>query len=239
MSAEISGSCVLYLFIDESGNFDFSTRGTKYFVLSCLATFEPVTQRDEFLSLRYKLLDRGMNQEYFHATEDAQAVRDGMFAILTRLKNTFEIHSIIAQKNKANPTLYFEEHQKHGRLIRRNIGARFYEVVCRTLLQYVFNRPAFKDAARIVVVLGAVFTSDKQSLVLRTLKRYLKEQCPIKSFEIYFHQAKADINCQIADYCGWAIAIRWEREEIRPYKLIADVVKSQYEIFKSGDREYY
>lgn len=37
----------LYLFIDESGNFDFSPKGTKYFVLTALATFDPLMKREE------------------------------------------------------------------------------------------------------------------------------------------------------------------------------------------------
>ncbi len=61
----------------------------------------------------------------------------------------------------------------------------------------------------------------------------------MKSFEIYFHQAKADINCQLADYCGWAVAIKWERNEMRSFGLIKDKVKSEYEIFKVGDKIYY
>ena len=145
---------------------------------------------------------------------------------------------MVAQKNKANPALYKEEYQKKGRIIHRIIGAEFYQRVCRTLLQYIFNRPKFQCADRIVVVLGAIFTEEKQSLILKTLKRDLKERC-LKSFEIYFHQAKADINCQLADYCGWAVAIKWERQERRSFDIIISKVKSEYEIFKSGDAAYY
>ena len=144
----------------------------------------------------------------------------------------------MAQKNKANPTLYREEYQKKGKTIKRTIGAEFYQRVCRTLLQYVFNRPKFTGAERIIVVLGSIFTSDKQELILKTLKKDLKERC-LKSFEIYFHQAKADVNCQLADYCGWAIAIKWERKENRSFDLIQNKVKSEYEIFKAGDKIYY
>lgn len=72
----------LYLFVDESGNFDFSPKGTKFFVLSCLSTFYPVAEREKLLLLRYELLRDGFNQEYFHATEDRQEVRSKVFDIL-------------------------------------------------------------------------------------------------------------------------------------------------------------
>ncbi|MBU2036642.1 DUF3800 domain-containing protein [Patescibacteria group bacterium] len=233
-----NNSKTLYLFVDESGNFDFSPNGTKYFVLSCLCTFLPVREREKIIDLRYRALKNGIDQEFFHATEDSQDIRNKVFDIIKNLKDDFEIHSVVAQKNKANSTLYIEEYKKRGKAIRRIVGAEFYQRACRTLLQYIFNRPNFQHADRIIVVLGAIFTKEKQSLICRTLKKYLKEKC-LKSFEIYFHQAKADINCQIADYCGWAIAIKWERKEDRSFILINDKVKSEFEMFKSGNIEYY
>lgn len=75
----------LFLFIDESGNFDFSHKGTKYFVLSCLSTFYPIDEREKLIKLRYDLLSSGINQEYFHATEDAQSTRDQVFKLITSL----------------------------------------------------------------------------------------------------------------------------------------------------------
>ncbi len=229
---------ILFLFIDESGNFDFSQQGTKYFILSGLSTYKPIDERDKFSQLKYQLLSNGVDQEFFHATEDTQAVRDQFFSIIRSLADDIEVHSVVAEKNKANPVLYYEEYFKKGRKIKRVTGDQFYERICHTLLQYVFRRSDLQRAEKIVVVLGAIFTRDKQSLILRTLKKSLKEKFP-KSFEIYFHQAKADINCQIADYFGWAILIKRERGEIRPYELIRGKIKSEYEIFKKGDTVYY
>lgn len=231
-------SRTLFLFIDESGNFDFSSSGTKYFVLSCLSTFFPIEGRDKLLKLRYKLLSDGFNQEFFHATEDAQATRDKVFDIINNFTDDIEIHAVIAQKNKANPSLYREEYYKKGNKILRIVGADFYQRVCRTLLQYVFRRSNFKNASKIVIVLGVLFTRDKQSLILRTLKKYLKQNFSMP-FEIYFHRSYADLNCQSADYFGWAIAIKWERNEKRSFNLIADKVKSEYQIFKRGETIYY
>jgi len=231
-------SKILFLFIDESGNFDFSPHGTKYFVLTCMSTFKPVEERDRLIRLKYELLVKGVNQEFFHATEDKQIIRDKVFEIITSLKDDIEAHSVIVQKNKTNPVLYKEEYEKRGRKVVRIVGTRLYQEVCRTLLQYVFRRSNFKGTDKIVVVLGAVFTKDKQSFILKTLKKYLKENFSIP-FEIYFHRSQADLNCQIADYFGWAIYVKWERSEGRPYNLIQDKVKSKFEIFKRGLKTYY
>lgn len=198
----------------------------------------PSIQREQFIELRYKLLKESVNQEYFHATEDKQLVRDELFGIIKSLHEDLIIDSIIAQKNKVNPSLYLEKYYKKEKLIKRVVGAAFYERVCRTLLQYVFMRSHFQEITSIVVVLGAIFTGEKQSFILKTLKQYLKQHFA-KPFEIYFHQAKADINCQIADYIGWAIAIKWERNEERSYKFIKEKIKSEYEVFKKGTTIYF
>lgn len=118
------------------------------------------------------------------------------------------------------------------------IGDKFYQRVCKVLLQYVFKRSNFKKADQIVVILGSLFTKNKQSYILQTLKKELKDNFS-KPFEIYFHQTKADINCQLSDYLGWAVAIKWERGEERSYNVIKDKVKSQFEIFKYGQTVYY
>lgn len=228
----------LFLFIDESGNFDFSPTGTKYFVLTCMSTFKPVEEREKLLKLRYELLTDSINQEFFHATEDKQIVRDKVFEIIKNLKDEIEVHAVIAEKNKANPVLYREEYYKKGRKIVRIIGAEFYQRVCRTLLQYVFRRSNFNRTDKIIVVLGAVFTRDKESIILKTLKRYLKHHFSMP-FEIYFHTSEADLNCQLADYFGWAIYIKCERDEKRSYTIIQDKIKSTFEIFKRGATVYY
>lgn len=154
------------------------------------------------------------------------------------MQDDIELHCVVAQKNKTNPALYREEYFKKGRLIKRVVGTEFYERLCKALLQYVFNRSDFQSAENIVVVLGALFTQDKQSFILKTLKQYLKANFN-KPFEIYFHQSRADLNCQLADYCGWAVAIKWEREESRSYEIIKDKIKSEFDIFSAGTTVYY
>ena len=228
----------LYLFIDESGNFDFSPKGTKYFVLTALATFDPLHKREELIRLRYKLLTKGINQEYFHATEDMQKVRDQVFEILSKIDNTFEIHSVIAQKNKTHSSLYKEHYKKGDKMITRVTGIGLYQIVCQTLLQYIFKGKNEK-VGNVVVVLGSLFVGDRRKSMLQTLKSFLKSNFLGTPFEIYSHQSCADLNCQLADYCCWAISIKRERGEERPYKIIKPRIESEFEIFSLGTTEYY
>jgi len=228
----------LYLFIDESGNFDFSPRGTKYFIVTAFSTFDPLIYRERLLALRYRLLSEGVNQEYFHATEDRQATRDEIFMILKDLKDTFDIHAVVAQKNKTHSSLYREYRIKHGRSIPQVTGTVLYQRICQTLLKHVF-RGKQSHVSNVVVVLGSLFVGDKKKALLQTLKHRLKRNFPGMPFEIYSHRTSMDLNCQFADYCSWAIAIRRERREERPYRMIKSRIKDEFDMFHHEMTEYY
>jgi len=229
----------LYIFIDESGNFDFSPTGTKYFVLTAITTTKPLYKRSKILQLRYNLLSKGHNQESFHATEDRQFVRGCVFKLLGSLDD-FAIDSVVAQKNKANPSLYqkIKLYDKPGKLVVRDTDNEFYRLNCQVLLQYIFRRYEPRNFSKIIVVLSSLFTKRKRDLVLKALKPYLK-RVTTKPYYIYFHCSEADINCQIADYCSWALYVKNERNELRPFQEIAGKVKSEFDIFRRGKTTYY
>jgi hypothetical protein len=232
----------LFIFLDESGNLDFSPKGSRFWSLTALCTFEPVHGRESLLHLRYGLADEGIGLECFHAAEDKQEIRDRVFECIHLMPDKFQVHAIIAEKRKTHPSLY-RRHilKKSGKKLGMKLvrdESPFYDRVCRVLLRYIFDLPRFSYAEKIVVVLSSIFNKEKHSAIEGTLKSYLKE-CTKKPFAIYFHQNKADLNCQIADYCGWAIAIKWERQEFRSYKLVAPRVRSEFEIFRTGTKYFY
>lgn len=228
----------LFLFLDESGNFDFSPRGSRYRSLTALCTMAPVLGRGSFLTLLYELASAGEGQEFFHAAEDNQSVRDKVFGCIGRLMDDCEIHCVIAEKSKANPALYKTAKVRKGKIVTSVEPYRFYERVCRTLLKYVFNRPRYRSADTIVVVLSSLFTRQFHGAIARLLRSYLKMETSAK-FHIYFHCTKADLNCQIADYCGWAIARKWESGDTRSYNLISAKIRNEFNLFQWGQEFYY
>lgn len=229
---------VLFIFLDESGNFDFSPNGSTYWSITALCTLEPIEGRDSLVSLLYELAAAGGGQECFHATEDLQSVRDSVFDRINKLPESFEIHSVIAEKSKANPSTYQEQYPKDGRWLKRINPDRLYGIICRTVLKYIFRRPRYKKAKRIVVVLSSIFTNPRQKAIQQVLVEYLKEHTSAQFF-VYFHATKADLNCQVADYCGWAIGRKWERHDTRSYDLIRHHIKSEFDIFAGGDGTKY
>jgi len=224
----------LFIFIDESGNFDFSPKGTKYFILSAVSTLNPLG-KERLEEIKYDLMKNGTNLEYFHATEDRQVVRNQVYDFIENLEN-IEIDSVIVQKNKTNPSLYISEKKKKSKK-----GAMLYTVALRTLLQYIFCR--YGNSAKVdqvVIVLSSIFDVSKRELIKKTIKIYLKRIFS-NPFYLYFHQNRSDKNTQIADYCCWAIYKKWTDGEMRPYNAVnkGNKIKSEFDIFKTGKAIYY
>ena len=209
----------LYIFIDESGNFDFNpATGTKFFVLTSVSTVAPSMGRETFVDLKYRLLTERNSSvgDFFHATEDIQKVRDSVFGIISKM-NDIAVDSVFVEKATVDPNRY------------KKVEEEFYRDVSTKLLDHVFNNHgAAYGIERVVVVLGSVFTKKKQEAVLKGLKKYLKKNFG-KPFFVYFHRVCCDLNCQIADYCGWAIYVSKERGESRPLDLIKEKVNKIFD----------
>ena len=171
----------LYIFIDESGNFDFSENGTKYFALTAVSSLTPLKARDALLekvyATKYRGWNEGLSDSCFHATEDKQEVRDWVFAAIKQLDD-IAVDVIVAQKNKANPSLYIEHELKpgvqDGFLIKTvRYEEKFYDKISQVLLQYICNRYQNKtDVGKVVVILGSLFTGRKRGYILKSLKQF-------------------------------------------------------------------
>lgn len=223
----------LYIFIDESGNFDFSQTGTKFFILTALSTVNPFDIGSPLLKLRYELLPNyscGSSMEecgHFHASEDAQAVRDNVFSVILKKDHQMRIDSVIAQKNKAISRF----HQQHVEL---------YMKMGEALLKYSFNRATWQGYDHVVLVFSSLFDKKKRGILKQTFKALIKQYANT-SFALYFHDSKFDLCNQAVDYFGWAIYRKWESEDLRSYNIAQqyNVIKSEFPIFGKGLIEYY
>lgn len=116
----------LYIFLDEGGNLYFSLKGTRCFTMSALYMVRPFVLFEPLTNLKYDLWEKGIDFEYFHATEDTQLTRNEVFKILTQHLSRFTIDSVIIEKRKTYPTLQ-QPHQS-------------YQKTFEILLNYVFRR---------------------------------------------------------------------------------------------------
>jgi hypothetical protein len=221
----------LYLFIDESGNFDFSPNGTKFFVLTVLSTMNPYEVGSPLLKLRYDLLPnyscgpKMEEQGYFHASEDAQVVRNNVFSIISKLNHPLRIDSVIAQKNKASPVFHKDQLQ-------------FYRTIGETSLKYAFTRAEWHGYDHVVIVFSSLFDKKKRGILKQAFKSLIKQHAKA-TFALYFHDSKFDLCTQAADYFSWAIYRKWERNDTRSYTLVQHHIKSEFPIFDKGGKEFY
>lgn len=88
-----------YIFLDESGNFDFKEGiGTRYFVICAMITKHPLRTHTLLHHLKYELLEEGCDIKHFHATSEQQAVRDRVFQAIQSDKS-MEFHYVYADKH--------------------------------------------------------------------------------------------------------------------------------------------
>jgi hypothetical protein len=220
----------LYVFVDESGNFDFSKKGTKVFALTFLSTLNPNLISGNLSNLKYSLLCNyscGPQMEesgYFHATEDLQEVRNKVFDCLVNI-DEIRIDTVIAQKNKAHPKFY----KKDG---------DFYKLLAETGLKYILNRAYWDNCDHIIFIFSSLFEKRKRGVIKQTFKAFIKANARI-SFSLYFHSNQCDLCNQAADYYGWAIYRKWEIDDQRSYNLIQKSIKSEFNIFEKGTFFYY
>ena len=213
----------LFVFVDESGNFDFSDKGTKHFVMAGVAALAPLHSAAEMQALRYQLLAEGIDVPSFHATEDKQFVRDRVFSTFESIKNV-KAHAIYGDKHLAAPRLQSD--------------SQLHALFGGALIKYFLKVFDSSDYKRVVVVFDQTFPKGKQGHFHKVIKPELKALK--KPFHIYFQKMATDMNGQIADYIAWSKFVQLERNELRPWRSLTFTLQpSDFNIFRNGNTIYY
>lgn len=211
-----------YLFVDEAGNFDFSARGSKYFILTSVA-LDGCTVGDELLELRRVLIWEGIElSDAFHATSEKQAVRDRVYALLQG--HRFRIDATIFEKCKTQPSRQSEE--------------ALYALAWYQHMKYVAPRIAHADD-ELMVVGASISTNRRRADFARAVAEVVHQTARTATVRTAYWPANTDPCLQVADYCCWAIQRKWERDDPRSYVLIQDKIRSEFEPFRVGRTIYY
>lgn len=212
----------LYVFIDVSGNYDFSSSGTKYLALTSILCTDLSRGTLELYELKHKVIDEGVDLEYFHAAEDRQVIRNRVFDILSTLDH-LRIDSIIIEKRKTAPSL---------RPLRR-----FYPMMIENLLKYPFDPRGIDvrsfDKVFIFMDRESARPSQREALK-KAIRLYIARHLGNVPYVLCMHRSGTHSYLQLVDYCSWAIYVKWERGEYRPYQKIAQLISSEFPIFRYG-----
>lgn len=213
-----------YVFSDEAGNFDFSLNpsASRYFVL-CTIVADHCAVGDALLNLRRELGWKGMHLDrVFHATEDPQAVRDAVFALLANAD--FRVDATILEKRKAQPHLQDEQ--------------RFYKMAWYLHFKYVAPQIA-RPSDRLFVAAASLGTKKKRGAFHTAIDDVVRQVSSCRSHRVAFWPAASDPCLQVADYCTWAIQRAWEREDDRSRALIRSKIGSEFDVWARGSQYYY
>ena len=216
----------IYVFLDEGGNFDFSANGTRFFTLTSVTKNRPFQAYNKLIELRYDLIEEGIDLEYFHASEDRQAVRNKVFDVMKTFLSNFRVNSVIIEKRKTGTAL--------------QEASKFYPRMLGYLLRHLLQKLNMNSFSEVIVITDRIPVHRKRNAIEQAVKQTLKEMLPDKNkYRILHHDSKSSVGLQIADYFNWAIFRAWEKDDKRSLNTILDAVKSQFDIFKRGKRFYY
>jgi hypothetical protein len=214
-----------YVFADECGNFDFSTKAgaSKYFILVSV-TLEDCSVGHRVLDLRRDLALRGIGlaSDQFHATTDQQAVRDEVFPVVAA--TPLRIDAVILEKRKTYPHV-------------RDTEERFYKTAWYLHMKYVAPR-IVDHSHELLVVSASLGTAKKRRLFHEAVADVMRQVGPA-STQVACWSDASDPCLQVADYCAWAIQRKWERSDARSYDLIKHHIRTEFDVFASSSHYFY
>ena len=218
----------LYLFLDESGDFDFTTNGSKYYIFSCVVKERPFAISTHLEQLKFDLIEYGGYDilTHFHAQQNNKYVRSKVYDILVANSNQYLIYSNIIQKNKTNPTI-------RG-------GVRFYSMMLGYLIKYVIKQYILSNYTEIVIITDRIPTTQNKSHLEKAIKTTLSGMLPTgMKYKILHHPCMSNHGLQVADYCCYALGRKYEVNDLTYYNYIKPKISTEYDFFENGATIYY
>lgn len=212
----------IYIFLDESGNFDFGVTGTRYFVLTSVSQHRPFPVAESFDAYRHECLEFGLDLESFHCAKDNQHVRGRVFGLIADHLGEIRVDCLVVEKCKTAPSL-----RQDSLLYPKMLGY---------LLRFVVCEETDNGAREFIVITDTLpFTGKRRradTIVKRRLARMLPSGMRLRAFH---HPSCSHYGLQLADYCSWAMFRKWERGDPSYYDRIQGAVRSEFDIFRSRE----
>lgn len=215
----------LYIFSDESGDLTFrrAENISRYFIL-CTVSMEKCNVANALLRLRRELnwYDYELG-DYFHASADKQPVRDLVFETIG--KHDIQVQATIMEKSKAQSQI-------------RRTKPRFYHYGWFYHFQHGI-RPLAQPFSQIDVIAASVDDKKDRPSFRYAMRDVLHQTMRRKEWSTGIYPAATYPCIQVADYCAWAIQRKWERNDLRSYEIIKNMITYEYELWRRGNTHYY
>jgi len=204
----------LYTFLDESGDFVFSSKGTKYLALTSVATHDIEPLCNGLREPKHNLVLRGFLVECFHAYNNKKSIRNQVFSLIAG-SDHFQVDTIIVDKPNTP----------------RNLQAvcESYPNVMQELLKIVYQSLPPRHFERIVLFTDYLHVPVKREAFMKGAEEAVHPYLPrSQEYRMMQHQSKSHPYLRIADYRGWAIQRRWERGDKSYHSRIEHLIKSEF-----------
>ncbi len=212
--------CV-YIFLDESGNLDFSARGTRYFVLTSVSMERPFPMYEALDAYKYDCLEFGLATEYFHCAHDNRHVRGRVFGIIGSNLGEIWVHTLVANKRRAATPVAYGDH--------------LYSAMLSELLRRVLRGAAESKADEVVVIADAVPVRSRRQAIEKSVRSALNRAFPKRpTFRVLHHDSRAHYGLQVADYLCWAVFRKYERGESSIFDQIRPAILSEAEFVRDA-----
>lgn len=200
----------VYLYFDESGNFDFRESGTPYFIMTCAATGRPFNAGGLLTNLRYDFIERGTGLEQFHACEDKDNVRNAVYDVLRALPGSYRVYSAYVEKSKVPSEFQTPD--------------AIYSKIFSVLMDEVASKELGPAVERVIAITDDLPKDAKRRQVTKPLKAYMKRrfQSSTRSYQLLHHKSCSDPNLQAVDYFCWAAHRDLTQGKDWPMSLCAD-----------------
>jgi len=226
-----------YIFVDESGDMDFSHKGSKYYLFNFLVKQRPFKLHEYISNYRYELLEKNLdphmksriNIEYFHANNDNKHIKNEIFNIISTFnQEDVKVYSYILEKSKVYPDKRkSKEHFYIDNLIY-SIGKLLSELNIDTNFVIITDN------------LPVANNKKKQEKALKIgVHNYIKENNRHLRYDIFHHCSASSVNLQIIDYIGWAINRKYEHNDDTYYNKVQKYILNEDIVTKNRKKKYY
>lgn len=206
--------CV-YIFLDESGNFDFRGAGSRHLVMTCVGMRRPFPAWELLDDYKYRCIENGTDMEYFHCYADRKHVRNTVFNVIAQHLDDVRISCVVIEKTRVSLTM--QEPRK------------LYQWMLGYLLRRVLAEEVNTEVKDVIVITDTIPVNEKRKTIVKSIQMAVaRHQPPNMKYRILHHQSRTHYGLQIADYCCWAIFRKWESGDCSWYDRIQPAVKGEF-----------
>lgn len=216
--------------MDESGDLDFSSKGSKYFLFTAVVMERPFNNiYAELENYRCELLEfaidnpvKKQKMHYFHAFDDNKYIKERVYKIIADNSGQLNAYCIKIEKAKTHPKLQNDK--------------QFYVKFLNSIIKYIAK--IYSDFDGMVIITDTPPIRHDKKILTKAIKEIIADISNIKHI-YYQHPSCSHIGLQLADYITYAIHKKVHHNRLSEYELINQCIKSEFDIFRNGTRYFY